>query len=274
MFSIGDFARLGRVSVRMLRHYDAIGLLRPDHVDEFSGYRYYRVAALARLNRLVALKDLGFTLAQVASILDERIDVSELHGMLRLRRAELAAAVAADTARLAGIEARLSMIEEEGRMSTDEIVVRQVPAVRVAELTAVAESYAAPDIGPVVGPLFDELYHRIEAEGLRPTGPGIAHYEPFGERVRVHASCPVAGAEPRSAAPGALAVVDLPAVEAATMVHHGSMTEADAVVQKIARWIEAAGRTGTGYAREVYLETSEDESTWVTEFQEPLADQD
>ncbi|MGK8552912.1 MerR family DNA-binding transcriptional regulator [Nocardia gipuzkoensis] len=41
MFSIGDFARHGRVSVRMLRHYDAIGLLRPDRVDATSGYRYY-----------------------------------------------------------------------------------------------------------------------------------------------------------------------------------------------------------------------------------------
>ncbi len=61
MFSIGDFARHGRVSVRMLRHYDAIGLLRPDRVDAVTGYRYYEGGQLARLNRIVALKDLGFT---------------------------------------------------------------------------------------------------------------------------------------------------------------------------------------------------------------------
>ena len=58
MFAIGDFARHGRVSVRMLRHYDAIGLLRPAHVDEATGYRSYEAAQLAELNRLVALKDL------------------------------------------------------------------------------------------------------------------------------------------------------------------------------------------------------------------------
>ncbi|APU22576.1 MerR family transcriptional regulator [Actinoalloteichus sp. GBA129-24] len=270
MFTIGDFARLGRVSVRMLRHYDAIGLLRPARVDEWSGYRYYDAAQLARLNRLIALKDLGFTLAQVAAILDEKIDVTELQGMLRLRRAELAAAVAADRARLARVEARLFVIEKEGLMSVDEVLVKHVPAVRVAELSAVAESYAAQDIGPVIAPLFDELYRRLVEEDLHPTGPGIAYYEPLGEGVRVHATCPVAAAEPRPAAPGALAVVDLPAVEAATIVHRGSMTEADAVVQEIARWIEASGRVGTGYAREVYLETSADESAWVTEFQEPL----
>jgi hypothetical protein len=48
MFSIGDFARHGRVSVRMLRHYDAIGLLRPAHVDPATGYRSYTAGQLAR----------------------------------------------------------------------------------------------------------------------------------------------------------------------------------------------------------------------------------
>jgi DNA-binding transcriptional MerR regulator len=68
MFSIGEFARHGRVSVRMLRHYDAIGLLRPACVDPASGYRFYQASQLAELNRLVALKELGFTLQQVQAI--------------------------------------------------------------------------------------------------------------------------------------------------------------------------------------------------------------
>jgi DNA-binding transcriptional MerR regulator len=89
MLTIGDFARHGRVSIRMLRHYDAIGLLRPAHVDQASGYRFYQAAQLSRLNRIVALKDLGFTLQQVQAILDEDVRTQELRGMLRLRRAEL-----------------------------------------------------------------------------------------------------------------------------------------------------------------------------------------
>src|SRR5215472_17057309 len=101
MFSIGEFARHGRVSVRMLRHYDAIGLLRPAAVDPASGYRFYRAGQLSRLNRLIALKDLGFTLQQVQSILDEKVSVEELRGMLRLRRAQLADQISADETRLA-----------------------------------------------------------------------------------------------------------------------------------------------------------------------------
>jgi DNA-binding transcriptional MerR regulator len=86
MFSIGEFARHGRVSVRMLRHYDAIGLLRPASVDGVTGYRFYRASQLAELNRIIALKDLGFTLGQVQAILAEQVSAAELRGMLRLRR--------------------------------------------------------------------------------------------------------------------------------------------------------------------------------------------
>ena len=58
---ISDFARLGQVSVRMLRHYDELGLLRPDHVDPWTGYRSYSPEQLHVLNRLVALKAVSYT---------------------------------------------------------------------------------------------------------------------------------------------------------------------------------------------------------------------
>ena len=79
-FSIGEFARHGRVSVRMLRHYDAIGLLRPARVDAASGYRFYEASQLAELNRVIALKDLGFTLEQVRTVLAEKVSAEELRG--------------------------------------------------------------------------------------------------------------------------------------------------------------------------------------------------
>lgn len=175
MLSIGDFARHGRVSVRMLRHYDALGLLRPDRVDPATGYRSYGIGQLARLNRIVALKDLGFTLDQVGRILDARVGGAELRGMLMLRRAELEQRIAADRARLAQIETRLRIIEREGVMPVEEVVIRSVPAVRVAELSEVAADFGPSSIGPVVGTLFDEpwqgLGRWIADNGYRTIGP-------------------------------------------------------------------------------------------------------
>lgn len=271
MLSIGEFARHGRVSVRMLRHYDAIGLLRPASVDDASGYRHYAAGQLARLNRIVALKDLGFTLHQVAVILDERVGPDELRGMLRLRRAELAASMAAEAARLAQVEARLRTIESEGRMSVDEVVVKSLPATRVAELTGVAAGFAPQHIGPVIQPLYGELCRRLEAAGIA-FGPGLAYYTPTDaddESVVVHAGMVVG---PGVVSTADFTVVDLPAVEAAaTIVHRGSMDEVIRSSDVVARWFDVNDEyASAGYARELYLECPPDLDKWVTELQEPL----
>ncbi|MFE5807869.1 MerR family transcriptional regulator [Streptomyces sp. NPDC056491] len=277
MFTIGDFAKHGRVSVRMLRHYDALGLLRPARVDPFTGYRSYEAGQLARLNRVIALKELGFSLDQVGSILDERVGAEELRGMLRLRQAELETAMAAAAARLVQVEARLRIIESEGTMPADDIVVKSLPPVRLAELTATAASYEPQDIGPVVGPLFDELCRRVEAAGVVPTGPGTAYYEdaPGTESaaaVLVHAGLPVASSVRAEDLGGGVRIVTLPAVErAATVVHRGPMDGVLPTAQALARWIDAHGHRSAGYARELSLACPEDPQQWVTELQEPLA---
>ncbi|MEU1467411.1 MerR family transcriptional regulator [Streptomyces sp. NPDC005761] len=272
MFTIGDFARYGRVSARMLRHYDAVGLLRPDRTDPASGYRYYGAAQLARLNRIIALKELGFTLQQVRAVLDEEVGPEELRGMLRLRRAELEAAMAAAAAGLVQVEARLRSIESEGHMSVHEVMIKSVPAVRVAELTGVAGSYEPQDITPVIGPLYERLFPLLGEAGVSPTGPGIARYEDVpegGGAVVVHAGVTVSAPVGPLGDTG-VTVVELPPFEAATIVHRGSMAGILPTAQALARGIDESGYRSAGYAREVGLECPEDEDKWVTELQEPV----
>jgi len=268
MFSIGAFAQLGQVSVRMLRHYDAIGLLHPAVTDPASGYRFYEADQLRRLNRVIALKDLGFTLEQVKAIIDDRVGVEELRGMLRLRRAQLEAQLSADTLRLAGVAGRLRMIESEGRMHTEDVVLKKVPAVRVAELTGVAASYEGEDITPVIQPLYRELMRRLETSQAGICGPSVAYYTPAPEvsedAVTVHAAMGV-----KDVGAADVAIADLPAIEsAATVVHRGSMDEANRSMQVLAEWIDTHGYRMVGYAREVCLEFDPDDpSKWVHEFQ-------
>ncbi|WP_067825627.1 MerR family transcriptional regulator [Actinomadura kijaniata] len=269
MFTIGDFARHGQVSVRMLRHYDALGLLRPARVDPATGYRYYEAAQLTRLNRVLALKDLGFTLEQVRDILDDKVTAEELRGMLRLRQAELHQRLAAETARLTRVEARLRLIESEGHMPADDIVIKSLPAVRVAELTATAGGFAPEEISPVIRPLYEELFRRLEAAGITPAGPSIAYYDQREDgTVTVHAGATV-NADPDRARD--FAVVDLPAVaEAATIVHRGDMDDVSPTHQALARWIADNDRRTAGPSRELYLNACGPMSEWVTELQEPL----
>jgi DNA-binding transcriptional MerR regulator len=275
MFTIGDFARVGRVSVRMLRHYDAIGLLRPADVDRVTGYRSYAVDQLARLNRLIALKDLGFTLDQVGTILDDTIDVDQLRGMLRLRRAELQDQIAADTARLARVEARLRVIEKEDALSSqamgssDEVQIKSVPAVRVAELSAPVGGFEPQFITPVLVPLFDQLMGRLGEAQIDCVAAPIAYYEDAPDRdgLVVHAAAPIAD----DAAPDDLTVTELPEITAATIIHRGPMDQVMPTIQTLAHWIGAHGYRSTGYNREVYLRYGDGmPEPWETELQEPV----
>jgi DNA-binding transcriptional MerR regulator len=271
MFSIGEFARHGRVSVRMLRHYDAIGLLRPASVDADSGYRFYQASQLAELNRIIALKDLGFTLGQVQAILAEQVSAAELRGMLKLRRAEIHAHIEAETARLARVQARLLTIEDEARVPVDGVVVKRVAPIRVGELTGMAAGYEPEAISPVIQPLYHELWCLISGAGVGVAGPVIAYYEDTAAGdggIVVHASVPVV------AGPGGehgFRIVDLAEVgSAAAIIHHGSMDDVLPTGQALARWIDASGYRSVGYAREITLEWSEDPEKWVTELQQPI----
>ncbi|MGP3989629.1 MerR family transcriptional regulator [Streptomyces sp. 3N207] len=274
MFTIGDFATHGRVSVRMLRHYDTIGLLRPARTDPYTGYRYYAAGQLSRLNRIIALKDLGFTLDQVREILDERVSAEELRGMLRLRQAELRAALEADAARLAQVGARLRLIEREGHMGSEDVVIKRLPRVRVAELSGVADRPGPESIGPVIDPLYGELFARLERAGIEPTGMGLAYYEEgpgdTEDSVLVHAAVQV-GPDVEAPGSGDFQVVELPEVEmAATVVHRGSMDNVMPALQTLAAWIEANGYRSAGFPRELMLSYEEDREKWVTELQEPV----
>jgi DNA-binding transcriptional MerR regulator len=265
MFSIGDFAAFGQVSARMLRHYDALGLLRPAVVDEVTGYRFYSADQFRRLNRIVALKGLGFSLQQVGEIVDAKLSAEELRGMLRLRQAQLEDDLARSTARLTSVEARLRLIEREGHMPTDDVVLKHIAATRVAELSAISPSYDGEDIGPVLQPLFGQLFERLGAAGVHPCGSPVAYYEDAdGETVRVHAAVPVESETAKD-----LEILDLPEMtQAATIVHKGDMMEAERSMQTLARWIEGSGYRSEGYAREVTIQFDPDNpANWVHEFQ-------
>jgi DNA-binding transcriptional MerR regulator len=272
MLTIGDFARHGRVSIRMLRHYDALGLLRPAQVDPSSGYRFYQAAQLSRLNRIIALKDLGFTLQQVQAILDEDVSPAELRGMLRLRRAELEAALAATAAGLVQVEARLRSIENEGSMPPEDIVIRALPAIRLAELSGTAASFSPDDTGPLIGGLFDELRRRLDSAGISPVGPRTVYFETPGEGefgIVVHAGLPV----PAEVTGGQdFQVVSLPSVaRAATIVHRGLIHGFLGTSQALVRWVDAHGYRFDGPAREVTLNPAEHPDEWMAELQAPVA---
>lgn len=267
MFSIGAFATMGRVSVRMLRHYDTLGLLRPARVDEFTGYRYYEAGQLRRLNRLIALKDLGLSLDQVKLILDEELDDAGLRELLGRREAELRDQIAADSARLTRIQARLKLIDTESTSPAGPVTIKVMDPARVALAQGVAASSSHEDVGPVVRTLFGELFRTISFESI--TEPTIATYRPLPDGALAVQACVPVGPD---FAHAGVEVAELPGhPTAASYLHRGVMAEIGSAYQILAAWIEDSGRQTDGSAREVYLFSHPaPEERWQTLVQLPV----
>jgi len=106
MLRIGTFSRRGRVSVKALRHYEAVGLLKPAHVDGASGYRYYEPSQLDDLHRLMVLRALGLPLERIRVLLQDDPSPELMRHLLAERRASVARRIDAERAQLAAIEAR------------------------------------------------------------------------------------------------------------------------------------------------------------------------
>jgi DNA-binding transcriptional MerR regulator len=114
MLRIGEFSRLARVSVKTLRHYDRLGLLKPARTDEWTSYRYYTGEQLPRLYSILALKELGFSLEHTRLLLDEGSSLERTRAMLELRRNEARQALEAEQERLARVEVRLRQLDAGG----------------------------------------------------------------------------------------------------------------------------------------------------------------
>ncbi len=117
MLKIGDFSKLSRVSVRMLRHYDEIGLLAPEKVDGFTGYRYYGEEQLPTVYRINALKEMGFSLADIREILLIYNDRERLDGYLSAREDELRALAGVTAHRMRLLETARKRLRKEENMT-------------------------------------------------------------------------------------------------------------------------------------------------------------
>ncbi|MGA8296669.1 MAG: helix-turn-helix domain-containing protein [Acidimicrobiales bacterium] len=134
MYGIGTVARIAQVSVRTLRHYDEVGLLKPASVDPSTGYRYYTSGQVLLLHRILVLRDLGVPLPEISELMVENATVEQIRGILRLRQAEARSQLSAQAEQLKRVEIRLAQLEE-GAMQDYDVVVKRLEPLRVVALT-------------------------------------------------------------------------------------------------------------------------------------------
>jgi DNA-binding transcriptional MerR regulator len=267
MLKIGDFARLSQVPVKTLRYYDDLGLITPAHVDTFTGYRYYSVEQLPRLNRLLALRDLGFSLEQIGRVLNEGVTHEQLRGMLMLKRAEAEHRLKEERDRLARIEARLKVIELEDNLPEYDVALKTIQPMLVA---ACRIRIPKNDMVPVMlGAAYTQAADHIRAHGGKALEPCLALWHTTADTYTdedAEAVVPIDRVLPES---DQVKVYELAGGTFASAVHHGEFAEFTQLHPALLRWIDANGYEIVGPSREVYIQ--HDDRNSVTEVQYPVA---
>jgi DNA-binding transcriptional MerR regulator len=261
---IGDFARLGNVSLRTLRFYGQAGLLRPAHVNPDNGYRHYDPRQLAQLHQIRMFQEMGLSLLEIRELLRRRLTAGELRELFRERRAALLRGMQEDAGRLARIDARLCALERKRSGASPEVLLRQTQPVWVVSLREKIHRYEEAE------EMFEEVERRV----------GAAHVS--GERAALWHSCANEGPmidcevlrflkQPVSTR-GILRTFQLPAATVASVFHLGGDQTLEDSYRALGTWLASSGFRLCGPKLEIYWVEARSgaEVESVTEIQFPV----
>ena len=260
---------LSRISVKALRYYDEIGLLKPVKVDQFTSYRYYSAEQLPRLNYIVALKSMGLSLEEVATLINNSLSTSQMRDLFILKKGELQQRVNEEQRRLEQVEKLLNQIEKEGIMPDNQITIKNIKPQLVASIRDVLPTYG--DSGRLYGEIFKYLGKKMI---FKPAGPTmmICHDNEYKENdVDIEAVVPISKKIPGS---DQVKIYELPGIEeAACTIYKGPYEGINEAYKAMMAWIESNGYQINGPDRELYFTDPrkvKDPAENITEIQFPV----
>lgn len=274
MFKIGEFSQIAQVSDNLLRHYDAIDLLKPIHIDEWTGYRYYSASQLPQLNRILALKDLGLSLDEARQVLADNISTGEIRHILTNQKLQIEQMIRAEKIRLHRVEARLQQIEVEGGLEDLEIIVKHVPP---QPFLAMDYRIRLLDDAPEFVRTVTHSVEKVIGKKSLKHFAAIFHYDGFSnENVDVEAGMVLAKPNDVQISfhdTAMLTLRELPEVEqAVTLVQHERNHILFHAYAALGRWLERNEYQLSGAARKLYLTPPdpEEEDNALVEIQFPI----
>ena len=269
MIRIGDFSKLSRISIRMLRYYDELGLLHPTDVDRFTGYRYYVPAQLEIAHRITALRDMGFSIAAVSDLLAQTPDRAPFEALLRVKLEEVRAQELEARSRATRIEAAIKRLEKGETVMQYDVTRKTLPQRSVASVRKVIATYQ--DEGTLWALMGQET-----GKTLQMASPAYAlaifHDEGYKEYdVDVEIQIDVVGSYENTAQ---VLFKTVEPIEIASAVYKGSYDQINAVNEAVAAWVSDNGYRFDGPMFNIYhVSPGHDPNpdNWVTEVCYPIA---
>jgi len=248
MLKIGDFSKLSRISIRMLRNYDEIGLLVPERVDQFTGYRYYSEAQLPLANRINSLKDMGFGLSVISEILKTYNNPQALKEYLLLKQAELNEQAGKIDRQLRILETTINRIGKDDNVMEYSVVLKEIPERYVASLRTIIPSYDKE------GTLWEQMMKELAPLNVQYASPcysiAIFHDKEYKEHdPDVEIQISVQGSYQNTEN---VVFKTVPPILVASATFKGSYDQLTAVNQSIANWIRDNGYEFDGAMFNIY----------------------
>ena len=175
MFKIGDFSKLTFVSIRMLRYYDEVNLLKPEMVDQFTGYRYYSAKQIKKLNQIVALRDMGFNVNDIKSVIEEK-SLEKLEVLLKSKKEEIENSISLEIEKINKINSTINNLYKERVDMEYNVNIKSVPKYKVISLRDIIPNYHAE------GVLWERLCTYLEKAKLKTGALGFAIYHDEGHK--------------------------------------------------------------------------------------------
>ncbi|MDR2909528.1 MAG: MerR family transcriptional regulator [Oscillospiraceae bacterium] len=266
MYRIGMFSKLGKVTVKTLHHYNEVGLLTPAHVDDETGYRYYTTAQLFRLNEIIALRQMGFSIPEITAI----VDGHNAAGIFLGRKAELECEAITVADRLFRLNNYINE-RKEGALMEYQAVIKEIPSYTVYSYRTTIPGYSS-------------LNEIMPSLGKKVTGlnPGIKCVEPDycfnvyldGEYRDTDISVEICQAVVSPGKDGeGIVFKEIPAITAVAVLHRGPYEKIGSAYAYAVKWAEQNGYRITDNIRESYIDgvwNKENAEDWLTEIQVPV----
>lgn len=265
MYKIGMFSKINKVTVKTLRYYDEMGLLKPAFVDQFTGYRYYTSEQLPVLHKIIALRQIGFSIDEVLLILKGN-NPAEL---FEKRRTELAQLIEESNQQLSQITHYLEKMKEDKGMDY-EVVLKELPQAIVASMRTTIPNYDAfNSIYPEMGAYMQEQKVRCAQPEYCFTIYHDGEYKEENIDVEICQAVTDYAKDSEKVKFKKIGKVET----AACVMHKGPYSTIGNAYNAVFRWAEDNGYIVSDNPRESYIDgiwNKEDPNEWLTEVQVPL----
>jgi DNA-binding transcriptional MerR regulator len=172
MLKIGDFSRLARITIKTLRYYDELGLLKPIKIDSFTGYRYYSADQLPRLHRIIALKEMGLSLEEIARLLRDDVSISHILDLLHTKQEAQKQRLEDELERLKWVEDWISEVEKENKLPAYEIILKKIPPIQVVSVnTTLPNTFDIEPVWNKASSIMTEIVDHILRSNSQIVGP-------------------------------------------------------------------------------------------------------